>query len=482
MRPAFPLIAKITGAAFLVALLVLLFVGHAQYQEDRRQLVEKFGMTLQHIAQTTALFLDGDEHERIRSSGDRDSPAFLRQRALLQRVRAANHLRQEQIYTLRPLRPGQLEFVVMLQERTFIGDRYAPPPATSAIVQQVLSDGQPRYTPLYRDENGTYVSGYAPIRDSAGRVVALLEVDYALDAVMTELQAQLSRKLWMPPVALLLALLLSSLIARSITGAVKELVRATVAVQRGDYDHHVAVHTRDELRALGEAFNAMLPILRERFAMLRFLPRHTRAVIAAAAKERTASQGGAVAQRRQVALLFSDIRGFTALSESLPPERVVEMLNIFLRHEAQIIEEEDGSVDKFIGDAVMALFEGADRCERAVRAASRIQRKIRDLNLESAFERQITVGIGIAAGEVVMGNIGYEGRQEFAVIGRYVNLAARLTSIASGGEVVVTAAVYQALGQALQQAPGQERAAGEQLPPQHLKGFAEPVDCYRLSI
>lgn len=81
-----------------------------------------------------------------------------------------------------------------------------------------------------------------------------------------------------------------------------------------------------------------------------------------------------------------------------------------------------------------------------------------------------------------MGNIGYEGRQEFAVIGRYVNLAARLTSIASGGEVVVTAAVYQALGQALQQAPGQERAAGEQLPPQHLKGFAEPVDCYRLSI
>jgi class 3 adenylate cyclase len=472
VRPPFPLVAKITGASFLVALGVLAFVAQAEYKSERAQLQDKFGLTLQHIAQTAALFIDGDAHERVRGQGDAGGPDFQRLRAVLDRVRAENELGEDQIYTLRPASGGALEFVAMLQRRTFIGDRYTPPPATRDIVRWVLADGRARYTPLYRDENGTYVSAYAPIRDRAGRVVALLEVDYAVDRFVAELRKQLQRKLWMVPAALLLALLLSTLVARSITGAVAQLVNGTAAVQQGRYDHRVVVDTRDELRTLAEAFNDMLVGLRERFAMLKFLPRHTRAVIAEAAKEHGGLPPDRVARRREVTVLFSDIRGFTALSESLPAERVIEMLNIYLREEAEIIEQEGGSVDKFIGDAVMALFEGPERCERAARAALRIQRAIRSLNEHSAFERAIDVGIGVADGEVVMGNVGYEGRLEFAVIGRIVNLASRLTSVAQKGDVMVEAAVYQALG---------GRYQGERLEGLRLKGFASEVTCYRIS-
>ena len=472
VRPQFPLVAKISGAAFLVALGVLAFVAQAEYKSERAALQDKFGLTLQHIAQTAALFVDGEAHERVRGAGDSGGADFQGLRAVLERVRRENELREDQIYTLRPVGGGAFEFVVMLQERSFIGDRYTPPPATREIVRWVLADGKARYAPLYRDEHGTYVSAYAPIRDRAGKVVAILEVDYTVDRFVAELRKELQRKSWLVPAALGLALLLSALVARSITSAVAQLVHGTAAVQQGRYDHRVVVNTRDELRTLAEAFNDMLGGLRERFAMLKFLPRHTRAVIAAAVKERGDVLPDRVAQRREVTVLFSDIRGFTALSESLPAERVIEMLNIYLRKEAEIIEQEGGSIDKFIGDAVMALFEGPDRCERAARAALRIQGAIRSLNEHSAFERTIDVGIGVAEGGVVMGNIGYEGRLEFAVIGRIVNLASRLTGVAQKGDVMVEEAVFQALG---------GRYRGERLEGLRLKGFTSDVTCYRIS-
>jgi class 3 adenylate cyclase len=476
VRPRFPLVAKIAGAAFLVALGVISFMAQATYKDARAQLVDKFGMTLQHIAQTTALFLDGDAHERVRAPGDAAGADFQALRAVLERVRKENDLRPDQIYTLRPEGPGTLSFVIMLQARTFIGDRYTPPPLTGRIIEEVLRTGAPRYTPLYKDENGSYVSGYAPIRDRRGQVVAILEVDYTVDRFVAELRRELGRKLWMVPASLLLALLLSAMVARSITAAVGRLVAGTVAVRNGIYDLQVEVSTRDELRTLAEAFNEMVLGLRERFAMLRFLPRHTRAVIAAAAKDRADLGRDQVALRHEVAVLFSDIRGFTALSESMPAERVIDMLNIYLREEARIIERHEGSVDKFIGDAVMAIFEGPERCQRAVRAALEIQRAIARLNQQSAFERPIGVGIGVAAGEVVMGQVGYEDRMEFAVIGRFVNLASRLTAVAAAGQIVVAREAFALL-------PPDEPlgASVEELQGLTLKGFQGGVSCYRLT-
>jgi adenylate cyclase len=172
-------------------------------------------------------------------------------------------------------------------------------------------------------------------------------------------------------------------------------------------------------------------------------------------------------------VLFSDIRGFTSMSDRLAPDRVITMLNIYLRKEAEIIERHSGSIDKFIGDAVMAVFEGPSGFLNAALAAVEIQQVIKQLNAGKAFEMPVEVGIGIAGGEVVMGSVGYEDRMEFAVIGRIVNLAARLTSVAARSEVVVSDAAWQTLS---------AHFNGEHLAGVRLKGFASEITCHRLAV
>jgi adenylate cyclase len=468
VRARYPLYVKISAASFSVVVVVLAFVGAVAWRDQKMDLQDKFGLTLQHIAQTAALFVDGDAHERIHANADAAGDDFRKLRDVLERVRSENTLREDQIYTLRPRAGGMLEFVVMLQQKTFIGDTYQPPPEPAKIARWVLDHGAPKYTGIYTDANGSFVSGYAPVRNAAGQVVALLEVDYGVDAFIAELRREMQRRMWIFPVALAMALGLSLLVARSITHAVGRLVDGTNAVRDGRYDNPVDVMTRDELRTLADSFNHMLGGLRERFAMLKFVPRHTRQVIARSLNE---NAPGIVAEKRDVAIFFSDIRGFTPLSDRLAPDRVIAMLNIYLRKEAEILERHGGSIDKYIGDAVMAVFEGPSRYLDATTAAVEIQRALGSLNEQKAFEEKIEVGIGIAGGEVIMGGVGYEDRLEFAVIGRIVNLASRLTSVARGGEIVVSEPAAQALG---------DQLPLERLEGLKLKGFADAVNCFRV--
>jgi len=472
VKPRFPLYVKITAASFFVVLVVLAFVSVILYRQERQALEDKFGLTLQHVAQTTGLFVDGAAHSRVHTNADAANDDFKKVREVLERVRRENALKEDAIYTLRPSQNGKLEFVVMLQEKTFVGDTFTPAPEAAQVSAWVLADGQARYTHIYTDQYGSYVSAFAPVRDG-GKIVGLLEVDYGVDRFLAELNAQRQKRVWIWPASLLLALALSLGVAFSITGAVKRLVDGTAAVQSGHYDRPVEVATRDELHTLAESFNAMLGGLRERFAMLKFVPRHTRAVIADSIKGSLTGSGalGAVAQTRDVAILFSDIRGFTAISDKLGPARVIEMLNIYLRAEAEIIERNAGSIDKFIGDAVMAVFEGPERFVNAARAAIEIQEAMHRLNVSRAFEQPVEVGVGIAGGEVVMGSVGYEDRLEFAVIGRLVNLASRLTAVAGRGEIVVSEIAREALG---------ETYNVERLDGLKLKGFADAITCYKI--
>jgi class 3 adenylate cyclase len=469
-----PLYFKIAGTCFGVVLVVLAFLGALEYRDQERALEDKFGLTLQHIAQTAAIFVDGDAHERVRRPEDAKGEDFKQLRALLERVRRENTLTDRQIYTLRPAAgtKGGLEFVVMLQERTFIGDPYMPPQQIMRIWQRVLMEGTPNKTPIYEDAYGTFISGLAPIKNREGKVVAVLQVDFDVAQFLAELQRTLESRLWILPASLALALVLALLLARSITEAVRQLVGGTIAVRAGNYDYEVEVHTRDELRTLAEAFNLMLSGLREHFALLKYVPRHTRAVIAEALRS---GRGEEVylAQKRHLAVFFSDIRGFTAMSDRLAPDRIIEMLNIYLRKEAEIIERHSGSIDKFIGDAVMAVFEGPNGFLNAALAAIEIQQALKKLNAQKAFEVPVHVGIGIAGGEVVMGSVGYEDRMEFAVIGRMVNLAARLTSVAGRGEIVVSELAWQTLS---------THFNSEQLKGMKLKGFASEITCYRLKV
>jgi class 3 adenylate cyclase len=157
-------------------------------------------------------------------------------------------------------------------------------------------------------------------------------------------------------------------------------------------------------------------------------------------------------ETRCVSILMSDLRGFSALTESLPPASVVRMLNNYLGTMAEVISRFGGTIDEFIGDAILAVFGAplshADDAPRAVACAVAMQREMRAVN---AFHREqglpdVSMGIAVNTGEVVVGNIGSRKRTKYGVVGLAVNLTSRIESLTVGGQVFISSATLAAAG------------------------------------
>ena len=153
--------------------------------------------------------------------------------------------------------------------------------------------------------------------------------------------------------------------------------------------------------------------------------------------------------KKDIAVLFVDIRGFTPLSESLPPERVMEMLNSYLKITTTAIFKYEGTVDKFIGDATMGVFNAPldleDYTYKAVMAGLDMARmsKSLDENLPDDLKGRVGFGVGINCGEAIVGNVGTDFRMEYTAIGDTVNTASRLEGQAKAGTVIISEAVYE---------------------------------------
>lgn len=160
--------------------------------------------------------------------------------------------------------------------------------------------------------------------------------------------------------------------------------------------------------------------------------------------------------RRRMTVLFSDLRGFTSLSEGLTPEKLVEVLNSYLDEMTKLVFEEGGVLDKYIGDAVMAFwnapFDQPDHAARGVRCAVRMRDRLKAMNEDGAFPKgiELKVGVGLNTGEMVVGNIGAELRFDYTVIGDSVNLASRTESLCKeyGAEILITQNTLADLGDA----------------------------------
>lgn len=154
-------------------------------------------------------------------------------------------------------------------------------------------------------------------------------------------------------------------------------------------------------------------------------------------------------QKAEVTILFSDIRGFTTMSETTPPEKIVEMLNVHFSHMADIILKHDGTLDKYIGDAIMAFW-GApvvttDHAEKAVLASIEMADAVKLVNEElrkRGFEHEVKIGIGLNTGAVTIGNIGSEKKLNYTVVGDAVNLASRLESLTKEYKTVILLSEY----------------------------------------
>ncbi len=179
--------------------------------------------------------------------------------------------------------------------------------------------------------------------------------------------------------------------------------------------------------------------------------------------------------REDVTVLFSDVQGFTGLTERLPPLELASLLRDYFRAMTEAIFEERGTLDKFIGDGLMAVF-GApvpqpDGAVRAVRCAWKMQRRLEQLNRSLPADRRLAIRIGVNTGRVVSGNFGSPDRLEFTVLGDTVNVASRLESIAEPGAVLVGPATH-------------DRAKGafafRALGSRPIRGRTEAVDVFQL--
>ncbi|MGC1490070.1 MAG: adenylate/guanylate cyclase domain-containing protein, partial [Candidatus Acidiferrum sp.] len=204
-------------------------------------------------------------------------------------------------------------------------------------------------------------------------------------------------------------------------------------------------------------------------ALERFLsPAISRKIAAEAADIRL---GG---ESQRITLLFADVRGFTTMAEKMTPREAVEVLNEFFARMTDVIFEHDGTLDKYLGDGLMALF-GApfslqNDAEAAVRAASNMQRSLAELNKVSG-RAPLNIGIGIHTGEAVVGFLGTERRMDYTAIGDTVNVASRLTSQAGAGQIVISAATHARL---------KDTIPCGQLAAMKLKGRAEMIDVYEV--
>ena len=237
--------------------------------------------------------------------------------------------------------------------------------------------------------------------------------------------------------AIVLGLLFAAVITKRLVRSVCNLVSGTEAVEAGDLDTSVPRTTHDEIGSLTDSFNHMIGELRLKERIKDTFGKYLdpRVVTRLLDSPEVAEQGG---ERREMTVMFIDLKGFTSISEQLSPNELVRMINRFFNHMTKAISDHDGVVDKFMGDAVMAFwgppFTAQDAhatlaCQAALDAVSHLSKFREEVVAElgeSARDLDIDLRIGISTGEMIVGTVGSDVSKSYTVIGDPVNLGARL--------------------------------------------------------
>ncbi len=248
--------------------------------------------------------------------------------------------------------------------------------------------------------------------------------------------------------ALGLILFLIRLTTRSVAESVSEISTAAVRVQNGDYSKKLPETRSDEIGQLTRSFNGMIDSLREREIIEQTFGRYVDKKIAQELMRRPEALrlGG---EKGVVTIMMSDLRDFTVMSEKLEPDVVINMLNRYFSLMIAVIETYRGIIVDFYGDSILVFFNGVDsdissRARDAVNCALDMQSKMREFQSENIKQGlpNVSMGIGVNTGEVVIGNIGTESRAKYGIVGSDVNLTDRIQSTANAGMVVISETTY----------------------------------------
>jgi len=311
--------------------------------------------------------------------------------------------------------------------------------------------------------------------DYATTTIGSVAVLYSQDAWESLAGRLLKRMLLAAGLVLVFASMLVYWIAGKMSLPMEMLAAAADRVAGGDYHVRLPVEGNDEVSDATSQFNRMVEELAHKEEMRGVFGKYLNPKLVAEVFEGGSTQ---VENKRQdMTVLFADMVGFTSFSESAEPEEIVDVLNKHFEVFHRIIDYFGGHVDKYIGDAVMAVFnhpnEDPDHARHATLAALAMTVACSKLGVLRQSGEPISFRVGLNRGHAIVGNIGAAERLEYTVIGDTVNVASRMGGLGDGGEVVVSNGTFRHLGEGFV-----FDSMGEKV----VKGVSEPIDCGRVTV
>jgi len=301
--------------------------------------------------------------------------------------------------------------------------------STMPIVRMMMTNPNPNAQTDFTDDRGDrYLGSFSRIGFSDSAVVSLVKEDVAF-AMVYKIQRII---FWLTGVVLSAAFLINLFFSRTFTRPIRKLTEASKRIRDGEYDIEIRSSSKDELGLLTDSFKDMAHGLAERERIKDAFGKFVNRQMAELVMNKEVKLGG---ERRDVAVFFSDIRSFTEMSEKMDPEDCVGFLNSYMSKMVSCVHRSRGIVDKYIGDAIMAIWgvpvSTGDDAFNAVNAALMMRDSLIELNKTRGTEKRplIRIGIGIHYGAVLAGQIGSEDRMEYTVIGDTVNLASRIEAL-----------------------------------------------------
>ena len=309
------------------------------------------------------------------------------------------------------------------------------------------------------------------------RVLAPYVFFTSLDKALLPLRESQRVMLYVGIALSIVALVIASFFIGGISRPVRQLVEAMHDVSAGNLDREVQVTSKDEIGSLALSFNEMTKGLKQKERVEGLFGKYLSPDVAKKVLAEQSLDGILKGEKSTLSVMFTDIRGFTPMSRGMDPQELINLLNSHFDESIDIIDRYGGTLDKFIGDAIMAFFGAPVHYEdfymRAINAAVQMQRATEKFNFQRKVEGKepIHIGIGINTGDVVVGNIGSNKRLEYTVIGETVNLANRQCSVAKKGQVIISQSTYDLLP---------NKSIASPIDQVTLKGISEPVTVYEV--
>ena len=452
------------------------------YQLSNHYMFGGYQAKLLSIAASVAAVLDGEALKGIQKHDDEKTPGYLRLRETLRQVRNANQRIDTLVKRLFTVMPSKADPAVLLigvdadeslRTAAHPGDVYRAANASPINITEAKAESS-----FVTDEFGTFLRAYAPVKDRAGNIVGAIVVQapgYWVDSIMRPL-------LFSGLGSLALAALIAFPVARFLSNRASQplvaLKEAVDAIGNGDFATRLQTGSKDEFGAVALAVNSMADGLGERDRVKSAFARYVSKQVMDSVLKSDATGIQLSGDRRRISVLFSDIRGFSTMSENLPPEKVVTLLNEYFERMVDVVFRNKGTLDKFMGDGLMVIFgapeDDAYQEEHALRTAIEMQHELGLMAAKWALEGiHIRIGIGINSGPAVVGNIGSSRRMEYTAIGDTVNLASRLESATKdfGVGILVSKYTYNAVRGTF---PFRPMGAVQ------VRGRSEPVQAYSL--